>query len=306
MRTTILKRYDNDDNPSGGKISGRAETSELQPSLAEQGSVEEQERLPVEAPVLAFENQEKLVGDSEIFSSAHIEESETPFQQEGTIDHIVPDDSNSDLSFESLPSKNLVKKNSFDKSSRAESSIFHDKVKSEGSFGSEKTQLETRSMSFASDGSQEDHKHSGKYNKAAKGSEEPLSADGEAFVKTEKNCIKDNVMPGTPRDRETEKHVDPSSFAGTKAAQSSRLLSGTTQISGKLPMEQRTTKVQMKLANPRRSLRMVCLMTASRNHSTMKTTSGSWPEAKLINPKLYRQMSTELAPQIEPFKCQNL
>jgi hypothetical protein len=38
-----------------------------------------------------------------------------------------------------------------------------------------------------------------------------------------------------------------------------------------------------------------------------ETTTGSWPETKLINPKLsYRQMSTELAPQIEPFKCRNL
>jgi hypothetical protein len=74
--------------------------------LAEQGSVEEQERLPtVEAPVWAFENQEMLVRDSVIFSSAHIEEWEMPFQQEGTMD-IVPDNLNSDLSFESLPSKN--------------------------------------------------------------------------------------------------------------------------------------------------------------------------------------------------------
>lgn len=59
-RTRILKWHDNDDNPSEGKISGRAEISELQPLLAEQGSVEKQERLPVEAPpAWAFENQEK-------------------------------------------------------------------------------------------------------------------------------------------------------------------------------------------------------------------------------------------------------
>jgi hypothetical protein len=95
-----------DKNPSGGELSGRAEISDLQQSLAEQGSAEKQERLPVEAPAWAFERQEKLiVGESKMFASAHIEESETPFQQEGTID-IVPDDSNSDLNFKSLSSKN--------------------------------------------------------------------------------------------------------------------------------------------------------------------------------------------------------